>query len=325
MNSPGAGAHSGSLHTRLAPTPSGYLHAGNAWSFVITWCLARKRSGAVALRVDDFDPPRYRESYLRDILESLHWLGLDYDEGPRSQPEFHASYGFQRRLPRYLDALESLSRITVEGAPAVYACDCSRKQMQEQGGCRCREKNLDLHSDGVAWRLHSPPGETVSFREWGEGEKAAEVHVVAGDFGVRQRDGLPAYHLCSVVDDEDLRMNCIVRGRDLLPSTFAQLLLARRLSLTGFPSCDFVHHGLILEKGGDKLSKSAGSRALQDWRNRGDSPARLLQWFFQQFPEGGGGKTRKGGQVGDILSVFDPERIPRQDLSWEDLEAHLIP
>ncbi len=311
----------GGLRTRFAPTPGGYLHSGNAWAFLLAWCLARKLHGRIALRIDDIDLPRYRESYLEDIFASLGWLGLDYDEGPDGPQEFHAGYGFASRLPRYQDALSALRRVKVDGLPAVYACVCSRKQMREQGGkCPCRSEGHDLDAVGVAWRLHSPPGETVRYLEWEEGYKQAEVHVVAGDFVVRQRDGQPGYHLCSLVDDEFLRMNCIVRGSDLLPSTAAQLLLARRLSLNAFPAAVFVHHGLLCEETGGKLSKSADSRALCEWRTQGASSSRLLGWFASRLGIPISGKESSAAQ---ILSAFNPSHIPRQNLPFNDLLAHL--
>ncbi|MEO7424697.1 MAG: glutamate--tRNA ligase family protein, partial [Fibrobacteria bacterium] len=142
------------MKTRLAPTPSGFLHAGNAWSFVLTWLLARSQGGTVRLRIDDLDTARFRDGYGEDIFASLRWLGLDWDTGPRTVAEVKGIYSQQSRLGKYRAALEALAGREEAGGPLIYACACSREQVKRAAGASgrpgvypgtCRDK-------AIAWR-----------------------------------------------------------------------------------------------------------------------------------------------------------------------------
>ena len=133
-----------SIVSRLAPTPSGYLHLGNAFSFILTWLLVRRLGGKLHLRIDDLDAPRLNQDCLEDIFIQLEWLGLDYDTGPHG-PEDHLRHFSQSlRLEEYMSALEEIRE-----SGLLYACSCSRKQYLSkskngQYPGTCREKKLDL-------------------------------------------------------------------------------------------------------------------------------------------------------------------------------------
>ncbi len=342
------------VRTRIAPTPSGYLHAGNAWSFLLTWLLARSRGGKIHLRIDDLDAARFREEYLEDIFASLEWLGLDWDSGPRSPAEFHSSYSQRLRRKSYRTALEALiTQATLEG-PLVYACACSREQVKRASRAAgsagiypgtCRDRGLPVVPAGLwhsgkgitspaaetALRLRIPVNTDVTLAEEAIGSLAFHPGEDIGDFVLWQRNGEPAYQLASVVDDEILGINLVVRGRDLLPSTAAQAYLAGCLGAKAFPSARFRHHGLLLAPGGEKLSKSSGSSpaneafTLKAIRTRAHGREGLFGFFAECLGLGPDALTPR-----EILAVFDPGKIPGHDLEWEDLarklrEAPILP
>ena len=273
------------LKTRIAPTPSGYLHLGNALSFAITWALARQQNGTVILRIDDLDNARFRPEYLQDIFDTLHFMGLDYDEGPADAEGFVKNYSQLLRLPRYHTLLQQL----VEQGQ-VYACPCSRKQLSSipSSACHlhtCRHQLLPLHEDGIAWRLRIPEGTAVTFQDQLLQTCTVKLAEEMPDFVVQRKEGIPAYQIASLADDLDMGINTIVRGEDLLTSTAAQLYMARLLGANAFTSIHFVHHPLVSDPMGGKLSKSHDSLSLTEMRKSGLSSkafwqtiARMLGW-----------------------------------------------
>lgn len=243
---------------RLAPTPSGYLHAGNALNFILNWLAARLHPGArVLLRIDDLDADRKRPEYVQDIFDTLHWLGLDWDEGPRDVADFEQNWSQHLRLPLYRQALDNL-----RATGCLFACGKSRRDLEPYQGKyppEFREQGLSLDAPDVAWRIRTPEGFSLP------------------DFIVRRRDGLPAYQLASVVDDLHFGITHVIRGADLEDSTAAQLFLAECLGWPDFSRMAFLHHPLLKDEGGIKLSKSAGASALRHWREMGRTPAPVFK------------------------------------------------
>lgn len=237
--------------TRFAPTPSGYLHAGNAANALLVWGLARQLGGTVALRIDDLDAARYRPAYVDDIFDLLPWLGLTWQHGPRDRRDLEEHHSGRLRTARYRSALDTAAQAGLE----LYACRCSRRMLAgpATGGCPggCRTASHALVPDESSLRAHVPPG-TVMTVDGHDVDVAAAV----GDVVVWRRDDLPAYHLASVIDDEDLGVTHIVRGADLLESTAVQLFLAPYLGAERVRAATFIHHGLLTGPDGSKLSKS---------------------------------------------------------------------
>lgn len=235
------------LVTRIAPTPSGYLHLGNAVNFLLTAWLAEQAQGRVALRIDDIDLARRRTEYLDDIFATIDRLGLHIDGGPRNTAEHLARYSQSLRIGQYRDALTALRE---RGLP-MYRCPCSRRELAVAGGAHiCRDGRHNSGTQQAAWRAMVSP----DLGTW-----TAEL----GDFVVWRRDDLPSYQLTSVVDDEDLGTTLIVRGIDLQPSTQAQLWLAAHLGAEQVLAAEYVHHPLVLGPRGEKLSKSAGAESVR--------------------------------------------------------------
>ncbi|GHA66938.1 glutamate--tRNA ligase family protein [Pontibacter akesuensis] len=257
------------VRTRLAPTPSGYLHLGNALSFAVTWALARQRHGTVILRIDDLDNARFRPEYLQDIFDTLHFMGLDYDEGPADAGDFLQHYSQHLRLPAYEHLL---GQLVAKGV--VYACPCSRKQLASlpagaDGRHACQQERLPLYLPDTAWRIQVPPDTEIVFSDLLQQECRVPLAAQVPDFVVRRKEGLPAYQIASLADDLEMGINLIVRGADLLASTAAQLFLARQLGADGFTSIAFLHHPVVADAGGGKLSKSHDSLSIAQMRRSG--------------------------------------------------------
>ncbi|MDW8205043.1 MAG: glutamate--tRNA ligase family protein [Cytophagales bacterium] len=297
--------------TRFAPTPSGYLHLGNAFSFVLTWLLARLQGGKILLRIDDLDNDRFRPEYLDDIFYSLEWLGLDYDLGPAGAADFYATWSQHKRLDLYYEALASLRS-------HLFACICSRKIWQQAspdgqypGTCLLRE--LPLTAPHAAWRLVTPAQKTVGFTEVGKTEptQASPCQWMRHPV-LRRKDGLPAYQLASVIDDGHFGISLVVRGQDLFASTVIQTYLAECLGAKQFATIAFHHHPLLKNANGEKLSKSAGSLSLKAIAQQEKTPARIYALVSAALFSG----KCTAQSAAELLS-----QVTIQDI----LDAHVVP
>ncbi len=243
--------------TRIAPTPSGYIHAGNAINFILNAVLARSEAGGrLLLRIDDIDADRKRPEYVEDIFRTLDWLGITWDEGPSGPDDFERNWSQHLRLVDYHAFLSIL-----EENELVFPCRLSRKQLSEMGGqypLHLREQGIGLHEPDTAWRARTPPGAPLPC------------------FVVRRRDGLPAYQVASVCDDLRFGVTAVYRGQDLRESTLAQQWLAAAAGQTAFGNIDFRHHPLFTGDDGFKLSKSAGASSVRQLGNNQDVRAHLF-------------------------------------------------
>lgn len=238
---------------RFAPTPSGFLHFGNLLNFTLTWLHVRTHGGVLALRIDDLDAPRARPEYVQDIFDTLTWLGFDWDEGPRSPAEVQQTFSQTLKTEEYRAFLKKFS---------TYPCTCSRQDIRartrEHYDGFCRERRLGLVGDALQWRWRSP--------------------VPSTDVVLWRKGDLPAYHLVSLYEDLRFQTNLLVRGEDLLESSLVQRALATSLGAEGatFTSAKFIHHALLTDANGEKLSKSQGAHALVEWRRPGRTPEEVF-------------------------------------------------
>jgi glutamyl/glutaminyl-tRNA synthetase len=258
---------SASFRTRIAPTPSGYLHAGNAVNFLITQILANENQGSIWLRIDDLDVERARPEYVQDIFTSLAWLGITWTEGPRTADDLSLKWSQRLRLERPTNMAE-----TLRSAGHLFACTCSRTEMAT---CTCRSKELPFDTIATAWRLKLPSSCRVALNKWPHGRDRIDLRAVMPDPVIRQRNGSPSYQLTSLADDVAFGMNVIVRGEDLLPSSACQAYMADLLGLEHFLRVRFLHHPLLTDDHGAKLSKSKGADSLQAMQDAGNGPEEL--------------------------------------------------
>ena len=259
---------------RLAPSPTGAQHVGNARTFLIAWLAARSRHGTVLLRIEDIDSPRVKPGAAEQLLEDLRWLGLDWDGDPVVQTE---------RLPLYQQALESLKRLEL-----VYPCTCTRGDIERAasaphlehegpvypGSCANRRAvdAASLHGRPFAWRFRVGEG-VCEFDDGFVGPQHIDLRQTGGDFVVWKSADTPAYQLAVVVDDADQGVTEVVRGDDLLPSTPRQLLLYAALGKT---PPRFVHVPLVVGEDGRRLAKRHGDTRLATLRAAGIRPEALV-------------------------------------------------
>ncbi|MGA2018148.1 MAG: glutamate--tRNA ligase family protein [Opitutaceae bacterium] len=294
---------------RLAPSPTGYLHLGHARTFWVAARRAREAGGALVLRSDDLDAARYRMDFASAMLDDLRWLGLAWDEGPDVGGP-HAPYNQSERRPLYRAALERL-----HAAGMIYPCSRTRRDVIEAAGAPHEGADDEPvypaafrpspdeplpplgPAIGVNWRLRVPDGEELAFDDGRLGPQRAVAGRDFGDFPVWRKDDCPSYQLACAVDDAAMGISEVVRGEDLVRSTFRQLLIYRALGLAA-PA--FFHCPLMADESGRRLAKRHDSLSLRTLRSRGQAPESVLAAWER---EGAGGAR---GEPNDIL----PRRAP---------------
>lgn len=262
--------------TRIAPTPSGYLHLGNAYSFLLTKALAEKHGAKILLRIDDLDRERYKPEYVQDIFDTLDFLEIQIDQGPKNLLEMESSWSQLHRLPLYSEALEQLKQKKL-----TFACTCTRSQILQidpRGAYlgQCLDRRLPLDRTEVAWRVNTLDADFLTYTAYPNQQKTELIPEEGTCYLIRKKDGFPTYQLCSLIDDLHFGVDLIVRGQDLYPSTFAQLDLARLLGKDTFGQTTFYHHPLLKSIDQKKLSKSAGSSSILHLREEGKTLADLF-------------------------------------------------
>lgn len=262
--------------TRLAPTPSGFLHLGNILSFVITAGMASQQNASILLRIDDLDQGRLRKEYVEDIFDCLSFLEIPWHQGPRNFEEYESYWSQVHRLQLYKAALDFL-----RNQHLVFACNCTRSQLAQfpaQLGYpgTCLHKNLPLDLPGVNWRLNTSSATDLRVNTCTGQPEHHSLPPSMQFFVVRKKDGLPAYQLSSVMDDHHFGIDMVVRGADLWPSTLAQIFLSTLLPGNRFAESAFYHHQLLKENNGEKLSKSDGAISVRYHRLKGESAATVF-------------------------------------------------
>jgi glutamyl-tRNA synthetase len=271
---------------RFAPSPTGYLHVGGARTALFNWLFARRHGGVFVLRIEDTDLERSSSDMTAGILDSLRWLGLDWDEGPGVGGP-HAPYLQSERLDMYRAA----ARTFVADGLAYY-CYCTTETLNAKreaaeaagGGWRYDRTCLNLPSEEVARReaagmTHAvrflvPPGET-SFTDLVRGEiTVAHDHIE--DFVILRSDGQPTYQLSVVVDDVEMGITHVVRGDDHISNTPKQILLYRAL---GAPVPAFAHVPLILGPDRKRLSKRHGATSVGEYEKAGCLPEAMVNFL----------------------------------------------
>jgi glutamyl-tRNA synthetase len=264
--------------TRLAPSPTGALHLGNARTFLVNWALARQEGWRVVLRVEDLDTPRVKAGVIELTIDLLGWLGMDWDEGPVVQSADLSPYraAMERLAERGLVYPCAMTRKEVEGAAS--APQEGSHEVVFPASLRPGSVPRGFADDAPSWRLAVGPGE-VGFVDGFAGAQSFEISRTIGDFIVwTRRDGgrpgQPAYQLAVVVDDARQGVTRVVRGDDLLESAARQLLLYRALGLSPEPT--YLHLPLVRGRDGRRLAKRHGDTRLDSYRARGVRAERVI-------------------------------------------------
>ena len=259
---------------RFAPSPSGRMHLGNLFSFLLAWLSVRHAGGSLVLRIEDLDPVRCLPAHAWQLMEDLEWLGLDWDEGGGT-----ASYWQSNRGQLYAQAFAHL-----EKQGLTYPCFCSRIQRLNEAphihevspSCPCAALTPKEAAKRSAERPPSyrvrVPRKTLSFTDGLQGSYTQDLATECGDFPIKRADGAWAYQLAVVVDDAAMGVTQVVRGRDLLSSTPRQLWLYEAL---GLPAPEFYHVPLLLAPDGRRLAKRDADLDMGALRRR-HSPQELL-------------------------------------------------
>lgn len=259
---------------RIAPTPTGLLHAGHAATFHLACARARAAGGRIVLRIEDIDPQRCKPEFTTAAIEDLSWLGLGWDEGPVFQS--------QRR-----EVFEAVWKKLRDGG-FIYPSQHSRRDVELAAQAPHEEEPVfpvewrrpadearkwDAPA-GMNWRFRVPDGEAICFHD---GRLGSVSHVAGQDFGdfvIWRRDDVPAYELAVVADDMAMGITEVVRGEDLLVSTARQLLLYRAF---GAEPPAFFHAPLLRDAAGRRLAKRDSALSIQALRDAGKSPAEITR------------------------------------------------
>ena len=276
-----------SVVSRFAPSPTGPLHLGHAYSALLAHDYARERGGTFLLRIEDIDPGRSRPDHVDGILADLDWLGLEYDGEIIYQSE---------RLPRYAAALD-----TLRGRELIYPCFCTRSAIAAEiaasaaaphpgsgagspdgplypGTCRAlppEERIRRMADEPHAWRLDmARAAADAGPLYWQDGDTEVQAEPERfGDVVLARKDAPVSYHLAVTVDDAEQGVTDVVRGRDLYAATDVHRLLQALLGLGG---PHYHHHPLLADAGGRRLAKRHGAPALADLRAGGSDPDALV-------------------------------------------------
>ena len=264
--------------TRFAPSPTGYIHLGHAYSAIFAWRLARQQNGKFLLRIEDIDSERCRPEFEEAIFEDLHWLGLDWDGQPRRQSD---------NMGDYKRALDKLSALDL-----LYPCYCTRKEILAEisnsdvaphsvdglvypGTCKVmtREEREARMANGLPYALRldmekaSALTGSVVWADREEGEQTLSFS--AGDIVIARKDIPTSYHLAVTLDDHRQRITLVTRGKDLFHATHIHRLLQ---SLLGLNTPEWHHHKLIMNEEGSRLSKRGRALTIRALRRAGESP-----------------------------------------------------
>lgn len=279
-------SHVCSLVGRLAPSPTGAQHVGNARTYLLAWLSIRSRGGTMILRMEDIDSPRVRAGAAQEAIDDLRWLGLDWDEGPDIGGPA-APYVQTERTSLYFDSLEKLKR-----ADRIYPCTCTRTDVASAasaphvgqegpiypGTCANRRaSDAELLVEPFCWRMRTSD-RTIRFVDEVRGEEQANVARELGDFVVCKSDGSPAYQLAVMVDDHAMGVTEVVRGDDLVASTFRQLEL---YEFFGWSPPSFAHVPLVVGTDGRRLAKRHGDTRLSTIRNLRVSAEELVGYLAE--------------------------------------------
>ncbi len=259
--------------SRLAPSPTGALHLGNARTFLINWALAHQNEWRLILRIEDLDGPRIQPGAQAQVIEILNWLGIDYEEPVLVQ---------SADMSPYEDVIGELS-----ARDAIFACQLSRSEIQQAASAPHQDSHELRFSpnlrpeDSIAYSFSHPdqnyrlmvPDQEVTFEDGFAGLIKHHPHQEVGDFVVWTKRGVPAYQLAVVVDDARQGITDVVRADDLLPSTARQILIYQAL---GWKIPRFWHFPLVCGPDGRRLAKRHGDTRLTFYRDAGVHPERII-------------------------------------------------
>jgi len=312
------GPLAGAPRVRFAPSPSGYLHIGGARTALFNWLWARKLGGKFLLRIEDTDQERSSLDSVRAILDALRWLGLDWDEGPEVGGP-HDPYFQSERKARYAEVGSELVR-----RGAAYRCYCTKEDLDRErealkardakaqfvypGTCRNRTDQPDLP---YVVRFKSPKDGVTAFDDLVFGT-IATPNSQQQDFVVLRQNGLPLYNLGAVVDDHDMGITLVARGRDHIGNTPQQVLLYQAM---GWPIPQLAHLPMMLSAKGEKLSKRHAAVSVSEYRDKGYTPEAVLNYLVRFGWSSG---DREIFSRAELIELFSWDHVGKSDGKFDD-------
>lgn len=305
------------IRVRFAPSPTGFIHVGNARTALFNWLFARQKGGIFVLRVEDTDIERSREEYEQRLISDLKWLGLDWDEGP----DVGGPYGPYRQSER-LDIYAQYAQKLINSGQAYY-CFCSPEALEREreealargisprysGHCRLipPDEAMDRVKAGekAAVRLKVPEEGEISYQDIIRGELIFDLKLIGDPILVRS-NGLPAYNYAVVIDDHLMAITHVIRGEDHISNTPRQLLVYKSL---GFDPPLFAHLAMVMGQDNTRLSKRHGATSIDQFARMGILPEALFNYLaFLGWapPEGQEILSRE-----ELISLFDLKRVSR--------------
>ncbi|MBC7074377.1 glutamate--tRNA ligase, partial [Candidatus Parcubacteria bacterium] len=306
----------GKIRVRFAPSPTGYLHIGGVRTALFNFLFAKKNQGVFILRIEDTDKERSKKEYEENIMESLRWLGIEWDEGPDKGGPF----GPYRQSERGEFYKKYLQKLLNEGK--AYYCFCTKEELEAErqyllslgqaprysGKCRnlpkeVVEKNLKEKKESVI-RLKVEPQKVVFF-DLIRGKIEVEAELL-GDFVIAKSLTEPLYNFACVVDDYEMKITHVIRGEEHISNTPKQILIQKAL---GFPQPQYAHLPLILAPDRSKLSKRHGAVSVWEYKKMGYLPEALLN--FLAFLGWNPGTNREIYSLSALIKDFSLERIQK--------------
>jgi len=314
------------IRVRFAPSPTGLLHIGGARTALFNWLFARKNNGTFILRIEDTDRARFSPEAVDDLIASLKWLGLDWDEGIEKSGKF-GPYVQSERVALYQEYAEKLIS---EGK--AYKCYCTaerlktmREERQKEGKSgydrKCRNLSdaeraeLEKNNETFVVRFAMPIDGATKFSDAIRGDI---VYPNGGqdDFVILKSDGFPTYHLANVVDDHLMEISHVLRGEEWIPSTPKHICLYESF---GWQPPVFAHLPVILAPGGGKLSKRHGAAAVAEYRELGYLPEALVNFLALL-----GGSVSSDNEVVPLQQLIDDFELKKVSMNGAQFDSEKL-
>lgn len=305
------------IRVRFAPSPTGYIHVGNARTALFNWLFARQRGGVFILRVEDTDIERSREEYEHNLIQDLRWLGLDWDEGP----DVGGQYGPYRQSER-LELYHQYARQLLDEGKAYY-CFCTPEELEKERETALAEGRMPVYSgkcrnipreeaekrraagEAAAIRLKVPDEGIIGFTDLVRGYVEFDLKLI-GDPIIVRSNGMPAYNYAVVIDDALMNITHVIRGEDHVSNTPRQILVYRAL---GWNPPMFAHLSMVMGKDNTRLSKRHGATSVDQFRREGilaEALCNYLAFLGWSPPEG-----QEVLRLEELVRLFDLSRVSR--------------
>lgn len=302
---------------RFAPSPTGYVHVGNARTAIFNYLYAGKTGGTYILRIEDTDLARSKKEYEKTLIKDLKWLGIEWDEDPVKGGKY-APYRQSERFDLYKKYYDKLI-----AERKAYYCFCSEDELSAEKEAakkegknlvysgKCRNLNIEesikrvVSGEKAVIRFKSQKGKDIVFDDMVRGTVSFNSELI-GDMIIVRSNGIPAYNFTVVIDDNDMDISLVIRGEDHLTNTFKQLELFEALN---FKKPEYAHLAMVMGEDNTKLSKRHGSVSISDFKEKGYLPEALFNYL--SLLGWSPGNDREIFSKSELINIFDISKVSR--------------